>query len=61
MYVVGFTYCNMVYSQMPGDVVKDQEGMKNMINLGQNMAHLLNAIKKEEWYDNTSFKMDSRY
>lgn len=42
MFVVGSTYWNMAYGQMPGDVEKDQEGLDNMKNLGQNMAYLLN-------------------
>lgn len=44
MYVVGSTYWNMAYGQMPGDVEKDQEGLENMKNLGQNMAGLLKAL-----------------
>lgn len=44
MFVVGSIYWNMAYGQMPGDVEKDQEGLDNMKNLGQNMAYLLKAI-----------------
>lgn len=44
MFVVGSTYWNMVYGQMPGDVEKDKEGMENMINLGKNMAFLLKKL-----------------
>lgn len=43
MYVVGSTYWNMAYGQMPGDVEKDQEGLENMANLGRNMTYLLQA------------------
>lgn len=46
MYVAGSTYWNMVYGQMPGDVLNDQEGLANMRNLGQNMVFLLSALKK---------------
>lgn len=46
MYVVGSTYWNMVYGQMPGDVLNDEEGLANMKNLGQNMAFLLKSIKE---------------
>ena len=46
MFVVGSTYWNMVYGQMPGDVKKDEEGMANMKNLGENMAYLLKKIKE---------------
>ncbi len=48
MYVVGSVYWNMVYGQMPGDVLKDEEGIANMKNLGRNMAFLLKALKQEE-------------
>ncbi len=47
MYVVGSVYWNMAYGQMPGDVLKDEEGIANMKNLGQNMAFLLKALKQE--------------
>lgn len=46
MFVVGSTYWNMVYGQMPGDVKNDEEGMANMKNLGENMAYLLKKIKE---------------
>lgn len=48
MFIAGATYWNMCYGQMPGDVLKDQEGMNNMRSLGRNMAHLLKALHKEE-------------
>lgn len=48
MYVVGSTYWNMAYGQMPGDVEKDQEGLENMRNLGQNMAGLLKALSNQK-------------
>lgn len=41
MVVVGSTYWNMAYGQLPGDVEKDAEGLANMENLGKNMAWLL--------------------
>lgn len=44
MFIVGSTYWNMAYGQMPGDVLQDDEGMRNMQNLGQNMAYLLNTL-----------------
>lgn len=44
MFVVGSTYWNMVYGQMPGDVLNDEEGLANMKNLGQNMAYLLKVL-----------------
>lgn len=45
MFVAGSTYWNMAYGQMPGDVLKDQEGLETMKNLGQNMACLLKALE----------------
>lgn len=44
MFVVGSTYWNMAYGQMPGDVEKDKEGLANMENLGKNMAWLLKGL-----------------
>ncbi len=38
----------MVYGQMPGDVLNDQEGMDNMKNLGQNMAYLLKNLEERQ-------------
>lgn len=45
MFVVGSSYWNMVYGQMPGDVLNDAEGLDTMKNLGQNMAFLLSALQ----------------
>ena len=39
MFLVGSTYWNMVYGKDIGDVLKDDEGMANMRNIGQNMAY----------------------
>lgn len=44
MFVVGSTYWNMAYGQLPGDVEKDSEGLSNIENLGKNMAYLLKAL-----------------
>lgn len=44
MFVVGSTYWNMGYGQLPGDVEQDAEGLSNMENLGRNMAYLLNVL-----------------
>ena len=48
MFVAGATYWNMSYGQMPGDVLKDEEGLKNMQSLGRNMAFLLKALHQED-------------
>ena len=44
MIVVGSTYWNMVYGKDVGDVLKDEEGMANMRNIGENMAWLLKKL-----------------
>lgn len=48
MFVIGSTYWNMAYGQMPGDVLKDEEGLANMDNLAENMIWLLKKIEQEE-------------
>lgn len=45
MLVVGSTYWNMVFGKDVGDAIKDDEGMANMRNIGQNMAWLLKKLK----------------
>ena len=44
LFVAGATYWNVAYGQMPGDVLKDEEGMSTMHSLGRNMAFLLKAV-----------------
>ena len=44
MFIVGSSYWPMAYGRMPGEVKEDQEGIKTMKNLGQNMAYLLKAL-----------------
>ena len=46
MFIVGSTYWNMAYGQMPGDVLKDEEALSNMDNLAENMIWLLNKIER---------------
>ncbi|MCB6345454.1 flavodoxin family protein [Enterocloster lavalensis] len=48
MYVVGSVYWNMAYGRLPGDVLKDQEGLDNMRNLGRNMAYLMKVLQKDQ-------------
>lgn len=45
MPVVSSTYWNMVHGSRPEDVLKDEEGMQTMRNLGRNMAWLLKCIE----------------
>ena len=42
--LVGASYWNMVHGLEPGDVMRDEEGMKNMQVLGENMTWLLKKI-----------------
>ncbi|MFP4498054.1 MAG: flavodoxin family protein [Vulcanimicrobiota bacterium] len=44
MMVVGSTYWNMGMGRQIGDVEKDEEGIRTMENLGNNMAWLLKKI-----------------
>jgi multimeric flavodoxin WrbA len=46
MLVVGSTYWNMAYGQMPGDVLKDEEALANMDNLAENITWLLKKTMK---------------
>ena len=48
IYVVGSVYWNMAYGRLPGDVLKDQEGLDNMRNLGRNMAYLMSVLQKDQ-------------
>ena len=45
MPVVSSTYWNMVHGNKPEDVLKDEEGLQTMRNLGRNMAWLLKLIE----------------
>ena len=45
MPVVSSTYWNMVHGYTPEDVMKDEEGVQIMQNLGRNMAWILQCIE----------------
>jgi len=45
MVVPGSSYWNFAVGLHPGDVEKDEEGMKTMEDLGKNMAWLLRKIR----------------
>lgn len=45
MFVVGSTYWNLGYGQLPGDIQKDVEGIRTMKNLGKNLAWLLKTVE----------------
>lgn len=44
MFLVGSSYWPMAYGQMPGDVLKDEEGLNTVRTLGRNMAFLMKAL-----------------
>lgn len=45
MFVAGSTYWNIAYGRLPGEAMKDEEGVANMKNLGQNIAWVLKLFK----------------
>jgi len=45
MIIPGSSYWNLAHGRLPGEVTKDEEGMKTMKALGQNMAWLMKKIK----------------
>lgn len=46
MVVPGSTYWNIAIGRQPGDVLTDEEGMKTMHDLGENIAWLLQKISQ---------------
>lgn len=46
MIIPGSSYWNQGIGREPGDVEKDEEGIRTMITLGKNMAWLLQKIKR---------------
>lgn len=46
MIVPGSSYWNLAHGRQPGEVANDEEGMKTMKQLGQNMAWLMKQLKK---------------
>lgn len=45
MFIVGSTYWNMGFGREIGEVRDDEEGLNNMLDLGQSMAFLLEKLK----------------
>lgn len=45
MIIVGSTYWNMGYGKDIGDVIRDEEGMRNMKNLGENIRFVLEKLQ----------------
>jgi multimeric flavodoxin WrbA len=44
MVIPGSTYWNLGVGRLPGEVLKDEEGLKTMETLGQNMAWLMKKL-----------------
>lgn len=44
MVIPGSSYWNLAHGRLPGEVTKDEEGMKTMKQLGQNMAWLMKKL-----------------
>ncbi len=40
----GSSYWNIAFGREPGDVLKDEEGLKTAWNFGKNMAHVLKKL-----------------
>lgn len=47
MFMVGSTYWNFGFGMRKGDVNSDEEGMRNMEDIGGSMAFLLNKLKED--------------
>ncbi|MHB8843123.1 MAG: flavodoxin family protein [Nitrospirota bacterium] len=46
MIVPGSSYWNLAHGRLPGEVKNDEEGVRTMQQLGQNVAWLVNQLKK---------------
>jgi len=46
MFMPSSNYWNVAFGMLPGEVLKDDEGIQTMRILGRNMAWLMNAIEK---------------
>jgi multimeric flavodoxin WrbA len=46
MIIPGSSYWNLAHGRQPGEVAKDEEGMKTMTDLGKNMAWLMKQLHK---------------
>ncbi|MBN2443054.1 MAG: flavodoxin family protein [Spirochaetales bacterium] len=51
MIIAGSTYWNFGYGRTPGEAAQDEEGNKNMKNLGENIAWLLDKIGEQKIRD----------
>ena len=48
MFVAGSSYWNIAYGRVPGEVMKDAEGVATMRNLGKNIVWFFENIKKQK-------------
>jgi len=46
MFTVGSTYWNFAIGRAPGQCLEDAEGLRNMQDIGQNMAYLLKKLNQ---------------
>lgn len=46
MFVVGSSYWNIAYGRLPGEALRDEEGVATMRRLGQNIAWLLRHLRE---------------
>lgn len=44
VFVVGSTYWNIAYGKLPGESLKDNEGVETMKNLGKNISWILDRL-----------------
>lgn len=44
MLTIGSTYWNCAFGKTPGDILTDQEGVESLVNLGKNIAGILQKI-----------------
>lgn len=44
MIVPGSTYWNIVFGRQPGDVLKDEEGLRTVERFSENVAYLINKL-----------------
>lgn len=48
MFLASSSYWNVIHGRMPGEAIKDEEGVQTMRVLGKNMAFLIKAIDKNK-------------
>lgn len=61
MIIVGSSYWNNGFGLAEGDVLRDNEGLNTMKNLGRNMAWLLKSVKKADLPPPETFELQAYY